>query len=72
MPKPGRPPAGRVKVLVSLDPQHVAALREEAMRQAKGLRPDASAVLRQILDGWVKRREQADAQRAVAILRKVR
>jgi hypothetical protein len=45
-------------VTLTLDPDHLSALRAEALRRArekKSARPDASAVLREILDAWVKR-----------------
>jgi hypothetical protein len=44
----------------SLSPEHVKALRAEAMRRAmaKGSgKPDASEVLREVLDAWLKRRK---------------
>ena len=52
--------AGRLKFMVVLDPAHVEALQGEALRRAQAagsLRPDASAVLREVLDAWLKRRK---------------
>lgn len=50
---------GRVKHMVVLDPAHVEALQAEALRRARAagsLKPDASAVLREVLDAWLRRR----------------
>lgn len=58
--KKGRPPEGRVKVMVSLDPEQVDALRAEAFKRAEGgrrLRPDVSLLVREILSAWMKRRK---------------
>jgi hypothetical protein len=52
--------AGRLKFMVVLDQEHVQALQGEALRRAQAagsLRPDASAVLREVLDAWLKRRK---------------
>lgn len=49
-----------VKGQWSLAPTHVAALRAEAMKRAlaKGSgKPDASEVLREVLDAWLKKRK---------------
>ncbi|MFY3742458.1 hypothetical protein ACOQFB_01000 [Anaeromyxobacter sp. Red801] len=55
----GRPPEGRLKVMISLDPGQVDALRSEAFKRAEGgrrLRPDVSALVREIVGSWMKRR----------------
>lgn len=55
----GRPPAGRIKVTVSLDPAHLLALRQEAFRRASEdvrARADVSGILRELVDAWMKRR----------------
>lgn len=55
----GRPSLGRVRVFVSMDKQHLAALRAEAFRRAAAAdsgRPDVSEVVREALDAWVKRK----------------
>ncbi len=47
--------AGLVQVVLTLDPNHLALLRAEAARRAAAIgsgRPDASAVLREILAVW--------------------
>ena len=51
-----RTKGGLVHVTVVLDPKHVAALRSEAFRRAaetESRKPDASAVLRELLDAWL-------------------
>ncbi len=51
-----RTAGGNVKTLFTITPQHNDALRDEAFRRAteKGSRkPDASEVLREILDAWI-------------------
>jgi hypothetical protein len=51
--------AGLVQVVLTLDPQHLALLRTEAIRRAVAAgsgRPDASAVLREILQAWAAKR----------------
>lgn len=54
---PGRPPAGRVKVLVSLEPAQLLALRREALaRSNDGSRVDVSAVIREALAAWLAKR----------------
>jgi hypothetical protein len=55
---PGRPAEGRVKVMVSMDPEQVDALRREAFRAAaedRRARPDVSALVREAVDAWLKR-----------------
>lgn len=50
---------GNVKAMVVITPAQDRALREEAFKraQAAGLtRPDASAVLREVLDAWLAKR----------------
>jgi hypothetical protein len=50
----------RVRVIYIVDADQAKALREEALRralEAKSLRPDASAVLREILARWMARRK---------------
>lgn len=50
---------GFVKATFSLEPGQLAALQLEAMRRAQEtgtLRPDASAIVREMLDSWIKRR----------------
>jgi hypothetical protein len=57
-PKDAGPPT-RVKVIFVIDSVHSADLRAEALRRAAATgtaRPDVSAVLREILDAWRKRR----------------
>jgi hypothetical protein len=57
---PGRPPAGRIKIMVSLSPNHVTELRREALRRAaaeSSARPDVSALVREALDAWVAKRK---------------
>ncbi len=55
----GRPTkGGLVQVMMTLDPEQLAALRAEAVRRAaarKSARPDASEVLREIVAAWMKR-----------------
>jgi hypothetical protein len=49
---------GLVQVTLTLDPDHLSELRAEALRRArekKSGRPDTSAVVREILEAWVKR-----------------
>lgn len=51
-----RTKGGLVHLTVVLDPRHVAALRAEAFRramEAESRKPDASAVLRELLDAWL-------------------
>jgi hypothetical protein len=51
-----RTKTGRVHLMVVLDPRHVAALSAEAFRRAGEIgsrKPDASAVLRELLDAWL-------------------
>lgn len=56
----GRRKKGLEKVLVRLEPRQAQALRAEAFRRAqergKG-QPDASEVLREALDEWLRRRQ---------------
>jgi hypothetical protein len=56
--KKGRPPEGRLKVMISLDPDQVDALRSEAFKRAEGdrrLRPDVSRLVREIVGEWMGR-----------------
>jgi hypothetical protein len=56
---PGRPAAGRTKVLVSLEPAQLTALRQEAQRRsgaADGRRVDVSALVREALAAWIGRK----------------
>lgn len=51
-----RTKTGLMHLTVVLDPKHVAALRSEAFRRAaetESRKPDASEVLREILDAWI-------------------
>jgi hypothetical protein len=57
--KRGRPPAGRIKVMVSLEPEQVQALRLEAFRRVEEdprARPDVSGLVREAVDAWLKPR----------------
>jgi hypothetical protein len=52
----GRPPEGRIKVLVSLEPEHLAGLRREAFKRAAAEergRPDVSALVREAVEAWL-------------------
>ena len=54
-----RTKGGMVKGVFTLSAEQDRAIREEAFRRAKesgSLRPDASAVLREVLDAWLARR----------------
>ncbi len=54
---PGRPPLGRIKAMFSIEPEQLAALRREAFRRAASEprgRPDVSAVVREVLAGWMR------------------
>lgn len=54
------PTKGLIKGAWSLAPAHVEALRAEAMKRAAASgagRLDASEVLREVLDAWLKRRK---------------
>lgn len=56
----GRTAGGNVKALFTIAPEHEKALREEAFRRAAAAgsrKPDASAVLREVLDAWLRRRK---------------
>ncbi len=56
-----RTKGGNVKALFTISPEHEKALRDEALRRAYAVRsakPDASAVLREILDGWLQARSK--------------
>jgi hypothetical protein len=49
---------GLEKVMYRLEPRQIAALRSEAFRRAQERstgRPDASEVLREVLDAWLSR-----------------
>jgi hypothetical protein len=51
---------GLVKVMYRMHPRHVAALRTEAFRRAERRamgRPDASEVLREIVEAWLEARD---------------
>jgi hypothetical protein len=51
---------GFAKVMYRMHPRQVAALREEAFRRAEKLtvgRPDASKVLREIVEAWLVKRQ---------------
>jgi hypothetical protein len=50
--------AEKVPVQFMLEPRHVRALREAALdaQEEAGGRADASAVLRGVLDEWIKRK----------------
>ena len=51
---------GLMKVMYRMHPRHVAALRSEAFRRAERRamgRPDASEVLREIVEDWLEKRE---------------
>jgi len=50
---------GHVKVMVSVTPEQLAKLRAEAFRRAakdQRARPDTSALIREALDAWMKRK----------------
>jgi hypothetical protein len=52
------PTKGLIKGAWTLSPEHVKALRAEAMRRAEARnsgKPDASEVLREVLDAWLKK-----------------
>lgn len=52
---------GNVKTLFTITPEHNEALRDEAFRRAmeRGSRkPDASEILREILDAWVAKKRR--------------
>ncbi len=54
--RPGRPALGRVKLMVSLEPGQVTALRREALRRASAAvsaRPDVSALVREAIVAWL-------------------
>jgi hypothetical protein len=56
----GRPAEGRIKVLVSLEPEQLAGLRREAFRRAAAEdrgRPDVSAIVREAVAEWLGRRK---------------
>ncbi len=55
----GRPATGRVKVLVSIEPAQLAALRGEAFRRAAAqprARPDVGEVVRELVSEWMAKR----------------
>jgi hypothetical protein len=57
---PGRK-KGLVKVMYRMHPRQAAALRAEAFRRAEKRpvgRPDASEVLREIVEAWLEKRER--------------
>ncbi len=50
---------GNVKALFTITPKQERALRDEAFERARAAgsaKPDASAVLREVLDAWLARR----------------
>jgi hypothetical protein len=54
-----RTAGGLVKTQVTISPEQERALREEAFRRALAVgsgKPDASEVLREVLDEWLKKR----------------
>jgi hypothetical protein len=54
-----RTAAGNVKALFTITPAQDKALREEAFKRATAAgsrKPDASAVLREVLDAWLAKR----------------
>jgi hypothetical protein len=56
----GRPPEGRVKILISVEPAQLTALRREAFARATAEdrgRPDVSALIRDAIDAWIARRK---------------
>lgn len=55
----GRPREGRVKTIVSFEPEQLEQLREEAAARApEGHRPDVGALIRWIVARWLKRRRR--------------
>ena len=65
---PGRK-KGLVKVMYRMHPRQAAALRAEAFRRAEERpvgRPDASEVLREIVDAWLEEREP-DVRESAAV-----
>jgi hypothetical protein len=57
----GRPPEGRVKILISIEPAQLTALRREAFARATAEergRPDVSALIREAIDEWLKGRQR--------------
>jgi hypothetical protein len=57
----GRPTEGRIKVLVSLEPEQLAGLRKEAFRRAAGEergRPDVSALIREAVEAWLAKQKR--------------
>jgi len=58
---------GNVKVLLRISPEQHRALQDEALKRATAagsLRPDASAVLREVLCAWLERRKQEPRARS--------
>lgn len=56
VPSPPSRKKGLEKVMYRLDPKQIQALRAEAFRRAEERgsgRPDASEVLREIVDAWI-------------------
>ena len=54
-----RTAGGNVKAIFTITPEQDKALREEAFRRAMesgSRKPDASAVLREALDAWLRKR----------------
>jgi hypothetical protein len=54
-----RTAGGNVKALFTITPEQEEALREEAFERARATgsrKPDASAVLREVLDEWLTKR----------------
>lgn len=58
--KPPNPRAKGLKpVMVRLEPKQIVALKAEALRRATergSMKPDASELIREALDAWMKRR----------------
>jgi hypothetical protein len=58
---PRRTKHGLIVKPFTIDPRHWEALRREAFRRAAEAgsgKPDASAVLREVLDGWIAKGRQ--------------
>lgn len=59
--RPGRPPEGRERFIVSFDPKQLVELRREAFRRAEAegsARPDVSALVREAVDEWRAKRKK--------------
>lgn len=59
--KPTNPRAKGLKpVVVRLEPAQIAVLKAEALRRAnerRSMKPDASELVREALEGWMKRKK---------------